>query len=260
LPEPQNSPQNPELLRAMDDLARGDTPQTREALYKTILASTLIVGGELSGDNQVSFRTIEHPPGNVILPAFTDLEALSSWASEGTPWLGLRAQALFQSIAPGNIASVLINPFRPDQEISRPGGIITRQEFLALAQGIVPGAQVFDNTQEMKVAANQQIVIGAPVKEPSPELLGKLTEHFRQISDLRSAYLFQLTNNGVSSTVVGLHFESDAASARMQEIMNGVAPIVRGAIPADVSLDFMPLKPGALLQAVQKRAKPLFQK
>ena len=144
-----DSPKNPALERAMHAMAKNDNPKTRKSLYKTIRASTFIVPGNVAGgtevrkgewiadsNTRVAFKTIEHPPGNIVLPVFTDVEALTSWAGSEVQWIALRAQELFQSIASGNIAEVRVNPFRPEQTISRPGGIITRSEFIALAQGL----------------------------------------------------------------------------------------------------------------------------
>src|ERR1700680_977119 len=115
----QDSPKNPALERAMREMARNDNAKTRESLYKAVLASTFIVQGNVSGGTEVrkgrwvaddstrvAFKTIEHPPGNIVLPVFTDVEALTSWAGSEVQWIALRAQELFQSIAPGKIAEV----------------------------------------------------------------------------------------------------------------------------------------------------------
>ncbi len=269
----RDSPRNPPLERALQDVARNDNAKTRQALYKTILASTFVVPGSVAGgtelrkgnwiadsNTQVAFRTIEHPPGNVILPVFTDVEALTAWADSEVQWIGLRAQELFQSIAPGNIAEVRVNPFRPERPIGRPGGIITRNEFMALAQGLLPESMLSSNTAQLKVAAGQKILIGAIATEPPAEFLRKLTDYFQQIPELRGAYLFQMTNQNVTSRVTGLHFAPEPNAQRMEQIMQGVADVVRGAIPAGESVDFMPLKTGPLLDSVQKTGKALLKR
>jgi hypothetical protein len=265
-----DSPKNPALERAMRESAKNDNAKTRKSLYKTVLASTFIVPGKASGGTEVrkgewiadsstrvAFKTIEHPPGNIVLPVFTDVEALTSWAGSEVPWLALSAQELFQSIAPGNIAEVRVNPFRPEQTISRPGGIITRNEFMALAQGLLPESMISSNTAQLKVAAGQKLLIGVAAKEPPTELLKKLTDYFQQIPELRGAYLFQMTNQNVTSSVIGLHFAAEPNVQRMEQIMQGIGEVTTGAIPAGVSIDFMPLKTGPLLDSVQKCGKAL---
>ncbi len=267
-----DSPKNPALERAMQELAKNDNAKTRKSLYNTVLASTFIVPGNVAGgtevrkgewiadsNTRVAFKTIEHPPGNIVLPVFTDVEALTSWAGSEVQWVALGAQELFQSIASGNIAEVRVNPFRPEQTISRPGGIITRSEFIALAQGLLPESMISSNTAQLKVAAGQKLLIGAPAKEPPTELLKKFTDHFQQIPELRGAYLFQMTNQNVTSNVIGLHFAAEPNVQRMEQIMQGIGDVATGAIPAGVSIDFMPLKTGPLLDSVQKCGKALLK-
>ena len=269
----QESPKNPALERAMQAVATNDNAKTRESLYKTVLASTFIVQGNVSGgtevrkgkwiadgDTRVAFKTVEHPPGNIVLPVFTDVEALTSWAGSEVQWIALRAQQLFQSIAPGNIAEVRVNPFRPEQAIRRPGGIITRNEFMALAQGLLPESMMSNNTAQLKVAAGQKLFIGKPAKEPPAELLRKLTDHFQQIPELRGAYLFQMTNQNVTSSVIGLHFAAEPNMQRMGNIMQGVGEVTRRELPVGVSIDFMPLKTGPFLDTVQKCGIALLKK
>lgn len=261
-PMEPNAIHNEPLERAMDEVARNDTPQTRQSLYRAILASTLIVAGSLSGpDNtQVAFNTLEHPPGHVVLPAFTDREALISFAGAEIPWVAIGAQALFQSIAPGNITEVRVNPFRPGQALLKPGGVITRTEFAALAQGLVPQSMVAANVAELQVAAGQQVTVDKCSDEPPAELLEKLADHFRQIPELRGAYLFELANGAQKSRVIGLQFNTAPDPQSMDRVMRGVGDLLRGELPADRSLDFMPLNSQPLLDAVRKCGKVVFER
>ena len=269
----QDSPKNPALEHAMQEIARNDNAITRESLYKIVLTSTFIVEGNVSGGTEVrkgkwiadgstraAFKTFEHPPGHIILPVFTDVEALTSWAGSEVQWIALRAQELFQSIAPGNIAEVRVNPFRTDQTISRPGGIIPRKDFMALAQGLLPESMLSNNTAKFKVTAGQKLLIGKPAKVPPAELLRKLTDCFQQIPELRGAYLFQMANQNVTSGVIGLHFAAEPNAQRMEHIMQGIGDVTRGEIPAGVSIDFMPLKTGPFLDSVQKCGMALLKK
>ncbi len=266
------APENPRLERAMHELARNDNVETRATLYKAILASTFILegtatGGEVrggktiaDGNTRVAFRTVEHPPGNMVLPVFTNVEALSAWAGPGGQWIGMGAQPVFQSIAAGNIAEVRVNPFRPGQAISRPGGVITRHEFLALAQGLLPEAQISDNTTQMKVTAGQRLLIGTPANVPPAGFLKKLTDYFQPMAEVRGAYLFPMAQGNMTSGVIGLPFASRPDEQRMQEIMRGVGDVIPGELPTGETMDFVPLENGPLLEGVQKNGVMLFRK
>jgi len=59
--------------------------------------------------------------------------------------------------------------------------------------------------------------------------------------------------------VIGLHFAAEPNAPRMEQIMQGIGDVTTGAIPAVVSIDFMPLKSGPLLECVQKCGKALLK-
>jgi hypothetical protein len=263
---------NPELERAMDDVAKSDNSETREALYRAILASTLIVSGSVSGDarevagggvagdnTRIALRTIEHPRGNVILPAFTALDALIAFAGSEVPWVALGAQALFQSILPGNIAEVRVNPFQQGQQITRPGGIITRREFTALAQGLLPQALTSDNVAKLNVAA-QQVLVGKPEREPPAEVLDRLSAYFKQFHDVQAGYLFQMGDPHANSTVFGVQFASMPEPQRLEPIMRTAGAILQAMIAPETFVDFMPVVAGPMLDAVRNSGRAVFQK
>ncbi|HKN75831.1 MAG TPA: enhanced serine sensitivity protein SseB C-terminal domain-containing protein [Candidatus Acidoferrum sp.] len=268
----EKAPENPELERAMHELARSDNAETRARLYKAILSSTFIfqgtvTGGEerdgktiADGNTRVALQTVEHPPGNVVLPVFTSVEALGDWAGPGGQWIATAAQVVFQSIAAGNIAEVRVNPLRPGQAIRRPGGVITRREFLALAQGLLPEAQISDNTTQMKLAAGQRVLIGTPANMPPAAFLKKVTDYFQPMPEVRGAYLFQIARGKMTSRVIGLHFASRPDEQRMQEIMRGVGDAIRGELPTHEAMDFLALENGPLLDGVRTDGVTLFRK
>jgi len=254
----------------MHEMALHDTSETRRVLYETILSSTLIFqgkisGGRLAGDGgvvadgntRVAFGTIEHPPGHVILPAFSDIDALISFAGPSGQWVALPAKNLFQAIVPGDIAEVRINPFRTDQKISRPGGIVTRGEFAALAQGLLPESMLSGNVRQMAVGAGQKLIIGRVTKEPPAEVLKKISDYLRAAADVKAAYLFQMSGQGVTSVVVGMEFETEPGRPGMELLMKRIGEVVMGTIPKDQAIDFMPLKAGAMLEGVRKNGRRL---
>jgi hypothetical protein len=272
MPSNQTVIANPGLERAMDDVAKNDNSGTRESLYRAILESTLIVAGSVSGDSRavgdgavagdntrIALRTVEYPAGNVILPAFTALDALISFAGSEVQWVALGARALFQSILPGNIAEVRVNPFQEGQQITRPGGIITRKEFTALAQGLFPQAVISENVAQMSVAA-KQVMVGKPEREPPAEVLDRLTAFFKQFHDVQAGYLFQMGDQHANSTVFGVQFASMPAPQRLEPIMRTAGAILQAMLPPEAFVDFMPVVPGAMLEAVRNSGRAIFQK
>ncbi len=140
-------PQNPALLKAMHDAAVNDSSATRNDVYRALMDSTLIVPGEVFGgkngvaDEDTSFRVqpIENPPGNLVMPVFTDQEAFDNWIGK-TPQLSfiIAARALFISFTGGNIKEIVINPFSTTGKMLKPGGRLSIFEFEALGKGFIP--------------------------------------------------------------------------------------------------------------------------
>lgn len=246
----------------MRELADNDNARTRESLYKALLASTLIFHGSTAGgtmtdgSTQISFKTIEHPNGTILLPVFTAVEALTSWTNSETAWVALRAQTLFQSIASGNIQEVRVNPFRPGQKISWPGGILTRAEFTTLAQGLLP-EPMNTNTSQMNLPAGQKLLVGPPAAPLPEELMQALTGYLRQFPQLQGAYLFEMVNEGVAGSVIGLQLNLAADEQTMDRIMRNIGAVLEPRLPPGVFIDFMKLETGQFLDTVQKCGKAL---
>jgi hypothetical protein len=190
------------------------------------------------------------------LPVFTAVEALTSWTDSETAWVALPAQTLFQSIASGNIHEVRVNPLRPGQKISWPGGILTRAEFTALAQGLLP-EPINTNTSQLNLAAGQKLLVGPPATPLPEELMQALTGYLRQFPQLQGAYLFEMVNEGVAGSAIGLQLSPDADEQTMDRIMLNIGAVLEPRLPPGVFIDFMKLKSGKFLDTVQKCGKAL---
>ena len=90
-------PFNPELVQTIDELAKNDTPSAHVKIYQALLRSELIVPAwnnppKRPGDLAEPFwmRT----PDGVVLPVFTDWQAVALWPMRQQPksFLILRGQ------------------------------------------------------------------------------------------------------------------------------------------------------------------------
>ncbi len=136
--------------------------------------------------------------------------------------------------------------------MKQPCGSVKRNEFMALAQGLLPNLGISSNTAPQTIAAGQQLFIGMPAKPLPAGLLNKLTKYFKQIPELRAAYLFQMIHQNVPSTVIGLHLDDDLNPQRLEDLMRDFGHTVKGEIPSGMSIDLMPLRNGSFLSSVQK--------
>jgi hypothetical protein len=69
-----------------------------------------------------------------------------------------------------------------------------------------------------------------------------------------------MTNQKVTSRMIGFHFASAPGKERMGEIMRGIGGLARQEPPAGEFVDCMPLKAGPFLDGVEKRGIVLFRR
>ena len=119
---------NPDLVRAMHEVAANDNPNTRKQLYEAMLAATfwipvreipegLAPGLQTTNSAMpLQLMAVADKNGVRITPAFTDEEALRNW-NPITPYIGMKSRALFRAVLASDIQAIMINPFDPNGRI-----------------------------------------------------------------------------------------------------------------------------------------------
>jgi hypothetical protein len=195
---------NTAFLNAMNSLGREDTPAARRALYEAMPTawfftptppseSKLKIGENISdGNTRLSFPIIQDQTGRKIVPTFTDVDALSSWAGEGSFWVALQGLPFFQAVIKTDIDEIAINPPLPGKPVIRPGGRITRSELAVLAEGLIPEPYPGKNLRQMRVAKQQKVLIGMPAEMPRQELFDALSDTATAHAVIRGLYFCSL--------------------------------------------------------------------
>src|SRR6266849_1366314 len=159
---------NSALLAAMLAVAHNDTQENRRVLYESMLKTWFLVPTQdtqppdtpgfhdIQEDLSRTFSFEHDPSGMVVLPAFTDEEALRNW-NKDILWIALQGAAFFRSVVGTEVEDIVINPYEIDDPASkmiRPGGRVTRWEFELLAQSRLPqpNTESSDEDDETKSA------------------------------------------------------------------------------------------------------------
>lgn len=241
---------NAALVRAMHEVAVGDSPDKRRKLYETLLTSMLLIPvPELPQGASPGIHTLKTEMQVQIIKktgadqvhytvAFTDLEALRNW-DPNTPYLGLRAVDLFRLVLNTDIQDIVVNPFDPIRKMIRPGGRIKRGEIEQLAKGNVPANA---RNQQFRLQANEQVFIGRPANPPSPAIQEALRIKASGIPAIAELHFFQMaTKQGRSSTVIGITLSADVPENRRQEITQELGASFKSEMKPGEFLDFMSL-------------------
>jgi hypothetical protein len=189
---------NSALLDAMRAVAHHDSRKTRRHLYEAMLKTWFLAPVREVALPRPGFHTVpegqplpfslEHDgEGMMVAVAFTDEEALRNWNAT-IPWIGLQGAAFFQALLATEAEEIVINPYEPENPASkmiRPGGRVTRQEFTALSQGVVP-------QPPSEASGPQSVLIAMPKDMPAAETLAALANQARNLPQVLGMFFGQV--------------------------------------------------------------------
>ena len=121
---PGDPPDNLELHRALEKLARIPTRESREALYRVLTQGWLrvavkevppgLLGGPhvLEKELQMTMLTSQDPGGSQMVLAFTDAVGVQK-RSPGSPWIAVTSRSLLEYVLAWGYGGLVLNPEGP---------------------------------------------------------------------------------------------------------------------------------------------------
>jgi hypothetical protein len=214
---------NPELLRAMENIAKKDSPENRKALYAALTTSELLVpiakplpGGNTTGLQQligtadVEFVVAQNKQGQNAFFAFTDEDALKLWKSE-CAFIATNALDLFAMALEMNLASIILNVAGPTAR-----GEVMRWEFQALATG---GGQV--GTTIITPPPDAPVKFSALAKKPTDKFMNGLRDALARHPEIAAGYLMQAQiGDAAPHLVAGVQFTNEFAEDVVRHIID----------------------------------------
>ena len=193
-------PENPRLVEAMHAIAGDDNQTTRKRLYAELLESTLLLPTAhplvreghvaditLEGEQRIPIRVVQDSEGSLVWALFTDEPALAAWGGAGSSYMAMSGRAALALGIHNKVAEIRINPMGPV------GGGLSGSEIRVLSEGGIPEAgSGWQRFSRVVLPAGTKIMIGAPAKPPSEELLGVLRRTLSRYRGLKSAYLYEV--------------------------------------------------------------------
>lgn len=223
---PWKKTMNAQLCTAMHASALKDNAESRLRLYEEFLRSELFLPvieypklDSPTTNLQMSLPTDRE--GKVFCPAFTDVEALKNW-DPNTPFVQIKAPALFQVVAGMPVQRIVINPYDPIRKMLRPGGTLFPVEYKVLAQGLIPSPSS-GGMVRMDPPTGQQTMLLRPTSQVHPEVAGRIRRlvHGKQ-AVLQVFWLGYRTGNSTPGHTLGFTFarftNADEAEAILAEI------------------------------------------
>jgi hypothetical protein len=266
---PKARPENLAFLQAMEAVARLDSPDNRQALYRAMLQAWFLVPTSrmpdpgapgkhvLESDTQVSIPIHRDARGKNIVPAFTDEQALAHW-SDASPWFALQGLIFFQGVAGTEADEIAVNPFRPGEKVKRPHGRITRAEFQTLAEGLIPEPRATGNTVQMTAVKPQRVLIGMPAEMPRKEVFDALTSAAKSQTAIRALYFCQIKfAEGAPHRAVAIDFLPGTSPEDADACAHALGSAIQPMLPSGDLFDFFP-SGTTLAGAIMKQGKNIY--
>ena len=245
---------NAAFLAAMLAVSRHDTPVNRRILYELMLKTWFLVPTrdtvppdtpgfhDIKEDISQSFSLEHDPAGLVVLPAFTDEEALRNW-NKTILWIALQGAAFFQAVVETEVEDIVINPYEiedPSSKMIRPGGRVTRWEFELLAAGRIPQPDTESGDAEAESLTPQPMLLSTPKIMPPKELFDALTHAAKNIPAVQAMYFSQITDaHGGSRCSVAVAFAPGTTEEMITRTFKQLGNQGRHRLSQDESLDFL---------------------
>ncbi len=253
--KPGSSMPDPELLlKAMNDIAREDTTATRDHVYKAFLNSwlwfcvpemperwkegvTVVPEGM-----QVKIAIPTNKNGKKVLPVFTDPDALKNY-DPNTPHMALQAREIFKMALNMGVDEIVVNPFDPIRKPIRAGGNLTRREFEALANGMIPQRLPDGKGQVVTVQRATQVAIGRCATPLSEDIRLRLQNAAEQFPELHRIYRFRTSYPETGTVSDLLMLDCAVSRERFHEIAAGLMSTIQPLLPSGQYIDLRALTP-----------------
>lgn len=237
---------NPELLSAMENIARKDTPENRQALYTALLASELLVpiakplpGGkktglqQLVGTTDVEFVVAQNKAGQNAFFAFTDENAINLWKNE-CAYIASNAQDLFAMALEMNLASIILNVAGPTAR-----GEVMRWEFQALATGGTAGVDQL-GTQVITPPPDAPVKFMPLAQKPGDKFMTGLKNALARHAEIAAGYLMQAQiGDAAPHWVTGVQFIKDFPEEVVRHIINDLGDQISTLLAEGQFIDFI---------------------
>ena len=270
--EPESSQEAPkidnaQLIQAMIDVGNSGTALNWSRVYQLLMESTLVIpvaelpqmrkpeGGETT-EVDISLVRLNDDQGRALTLAFTDEEALRNWNTEVRA-LSLKGRQFFQMLKGSEIAAILINLYDPANKPIRPGGRLTRFEFDALGQGLIPGRPDESGTIQMTATEEKQIMVNSPSTTLAEDILQPLRMTARYLPGIDELYLFELQFEGEAPhDAIGVDLRPHIPPESWKPITQNLGRSIHGKLEGKNFLEFVRVE-GPLGDAIRQKGKKL---
>jgi len=253
---------NPELVQAIRELERGDTPMAQSSLDSALSASRLLVPvwNDTRGGTEPVRPVLVRVPDGAALPAFTDWDAVERWPDRATPrgFVILSGRDVCRLLLRLDASSVQLNP-------SSPIGVRIGKGRAGIVADGGTTAEIDGTLAAYTTLGSRLACLGRARVPLDSDAVLKLRELLAGYPLVKRAFLFEGSFGGPSRLVVGVDLQGRDGAAEpsetdYEEVMRAVGKSLLdhlGDQPGKIA-DGAWLK-GELLRSVEREVAPFFE-
>lgn len=244
----QPTPSNPELLNAMETIAKQDSPEHRRALYDAILNSQLLVPinkplgnpnktglQPVIGTTDVEFIVVTNKQDQTALLAFTDEQAVKAWKPADSNYIASNAPDLLQMALEMNVAAIVLNVAGPNTR-----GELMRWEIQSLAAGVLPDTTTQVGTSVITPPPDAEVKFIPLTNKPSDKFMNGLKATFASRPEVAAGYLMQAKiDQAEPHLVAGVLFSKKMDEDTIRRVMDDLGDKVSAFLSQDEFIDFI---------------------
>src|SRR5438874_7705222 len=194
---------NPELVQAIRELERGDTPMAQSSLDSALSASQLLVPvwNDTRGGTEPVRPVLVRLPDGAALPAFTDWDAVERWPDRAMPrFVILSGRDVCRLLLRVDASSVQLNP-------SSPIGVGIGKGRAGIVADGGTTAEIDGTLAAYTTLGSRLACLGRARVPLDPDAVLKLRELLPGYPFVRRAFLFEGSFGGPSRLVVGVDLQ-----------------------------------------------------
>jgi hypothetical protein len=271
-PNAQLHADNAVFLAAMNNVAKSDSPETRQVLYQTMQKAWFLVpqtgpapapaspGMHVSdGSLRVSLTITPDAQGKKVLATFTDEETLVHWRPEPTPYIALQGASFFKIVVQSDAEDIAVNPPPPGKPPIRAGGRITRQEFRALAEGLIPQSSAPGGPSRLQVENDQRCLISMPKQMPKQELFQAMASAARNQPNVLALYFCQIAiGGGAPHRAILIDLLPGTSQMFTDKIIDVLGSSINSLLSQNEVFDFFPSTVAGVADAIKRTGARIY--
>ena len=143
--------------------------------------------------------------------------------------------------------------------MTRPTGRITRSEFQALAEGMIPQADIAGKALQVEVRREQRVMVGMPAKMPQPEFFEALTAVAKGNRNILALYFCQIVFEGSTPHgAIAIDLPPGMSQSQTEQVIGALGSAIQPLLSKDQFIDFFPLTAGGLADSIKREGKAIY--